>query len=101
MMFRHRNHSGARDRLVMMTGAFVLMAVLTGEVATSAVKPPSDSPNSAPSIEKQISAILSAQSSAWNRGDIDAFMDHYWKSDRMSFNSGGKTTRGWAATKAN
>ncbi|MBD3769955.1 MAG: hypothetical protein IE925_07375 [Rhodobacterales bacterium] len=27
-----------------------------------------------------ITALLNAQDAAWNRGDIDAFMDGYWKS---------------------
>lgn len=52
-------------------------------------------------IAKPINAVLRAQAAAWNRGDIDAFMEHYWKSDRLTFSSGGKTTRGWSNTKAN
>ncbi len=43
--------------------------------------------------------ILQKQAAAWNRGDIDAFMEHYWKSDDLTFSSGGKTTRGWQTTK--
>jgi len=45
-----------------------------------------------------IQAVLRAQIDAWNRGDIDAFMDHYWKSGDLTFSSRGKTTRGWQAT---
>jgi len=45
--------------------------------------------------------ILQTQAAAWNRGDIDAFMDHYWKSEDLTFSSGGKTTRGWQTTKDN
>ena len=41
------------------------------------------------------------QADAWNRGDIDGFMEHYWKSDKLTFSSGGKTTRGWSSTKEN
>jgi uncharacterized protein (TIGR02246 family) len=46
-----------------------------------------------------IEAILTKQAAAWNRGDIDAFMDGYWKSDELTFSSGGETTRGWTQTK--
>ena len=46
-----------------------------------------------------INHLLSEQAAAWNRGDIDAFMEYYWKSDQLTFSSGGKTTRGWKATK--
>ncbi len=60
----------------------------------------------------EIRAVLDAQVQAWNAGDIDAFMAHYWKSDELTFVSTqkeddpatetardvSKTTRGWQAT---
>jgi uncharacterized protein (TIGR02246 family) len=49
----------------------------------------------------EIRAVLAQQAEAWNRGDIDAFMEHYWKSDELTFSSGGQTTRGWKSTKEN
>lgn len=45
-----------------------------------------------------IRRILKAQQQAWNSGDIDEFMNFYWKSDDLTFSSGGKVTRGWQAT---
>lgn len=51
-------------------------------------------------VSEQIEAVLAQQAAAWNRGDVEAFMDHYWKSDDLAFSSGGRITRGWAATKA-
>jgi ketosteroid isomerase-like protein len=45
-----------------------------------------------------IEAVLYDQADAWNRGDIDVFMEGYWKSDKLSFSSNGKVTRGWQAT---
>jgi len=50
------------------------------------------------SVRKAVTSILTAQQDAWNRGDIDAFMEHYWKSEELTFSSEGKTTRGWKAT---
>src|SRR5262245_12168972 len=47
----------------------------------------------------EIEAVLTKQAAAWNRGDIESFMEHYWKSDQLTFSSGGETTRGWQATK--
>ena len=35
------------------------------------------------------------QQEAWNRGDIDAFMEGYWRSDETVFVSGDEVTRGW------
>lgn len=50
-------------------------------------------------LSRELTSILTSQSHAWNRGDIDAFMTAYWNSDKLSFSSGGKTTRGWTATR--
>lgn len=43
--------------------------------------------------------ILERQAGAWNRGDIDTFMTDYWKSENLTFSSGGETRRGWDATR--
>jgi ketosteroid isomerase-like protein len=43
----------------------------------------------------EIRAVMAAQVSAWNRGDIDGFMAGYARSDRTEFVSGQKITRGW------
>jgi ketosteroid isomerase-like protein len=50
------------------------------------------------SVRGAIESVLRVQEEAWNRGDIDAFMEHYWKSESLTFSSGGKTTRGWTDT---
>lgn len=50
------------------------------------------------SIRDTVESILRAQEDAWNRGDLDAFMKYYWKSEALTFSSGGKTTRGWTET---
>ncbi len=52
-------------------------------------------------VARAINEILDIQTKAWNDGDVDAFMEFYWKSDDLTFSSTGSTTRGWEATKAN
>ena len=47
---------------------------------------------------KDIKLVLTKQAEAWNRGDIEGYMDGYWKSDSLLFTSGGKIQRGWKAT---
>ena len=42
-----------------------------------------------------IRGVMNAQVAAWNRGDIDGFMDGYLRSDKIEFVSAGKVTRGW------
>ena len=42
-----------------------------------------------------IRAVLDAQAAAWNRGDIEGYMDGYERSDQTLFVSGDTLTRGW------
>ena len=49
-------------------------------------------------LAKEIESILKVQAGCWNRKDIDGFMQTYWKSEKLTFSSGGNTTRGWQAT---
>jgi uncharacterized protein (TIGR02246 family) len=44
-----------------------------------------------------IQDVLTAQVAAWNRGDIEAFMDGYARTDSLRFASGGSVQRGWEA----
>ncbi len=50
------------------------------------------------SAEQQIRSVLANQQQAWNNGDIDGFMQGYWKSDKLRFASGNKFRHGWQAT---
>jgi ketosteroid isomerase-like protein len=43
----------------------------------------------------EIRAVMSAQVTAWNRGDVDGFMNGYARSGATEFISGDKLTRGW------
>jgi hypothetical protein len=45
-----------------------------------------------------ISQLLMQQQADWNRGDISAFMEGYWKSDRLTFTGAAGITYGWQAT---
>jgi ketosteroid isomerase-like protein len=43
----------------------------------------------------EIRAVLSVQANAWNRGDIDGYMNGYARSRSTEFVSGDTLTRGW------
>lgn len=45
-----------------------------------------------------IRAVLTAQQTAWNAGDIPGFMAYYWHDEQLRFASGGTVTTGWQAT---
>ena len=47
---------------------------------------------------KKIKDILQTQVKAWNNGDIDAFMEYYWKSEQLQFIGSGGITYGWQNT---
>ena len=42
-----------------------------------------------------VRAVLEAQAAAWNRGDIDGYMDGYAREETTTFISGDSVTRGW------
>jgi ketosteroid isomerase-like protein len=39
--------------------------------------------------------VLDAQVTAWNRGDLDGYMNGYARTPELVFTSGGKVRRGW------
>jgi ketosteroid isomerase-like protein len=49
----------------------------------------------APSTTDQIHAVIQAQQEAWNRGDIDGFMNGYARARSTTFVSEDTVTRGW------
>jgi len=55
--------------------------------------------NSTTSIdEAEIQKIMQNQQIAWNQGDIDSFMQSYWKSDSLLFIGKSGITFGWQQT---
>jgi len=47
---------------------------------------------------KKVKAILQGQAAQWNKGDIEAFMQDYWKSDKLQFIGSKGVTYGWQQT---
>ncbi len=41
--------------------------------------------------------VLERQVADWNKGDLDAFLDGYWNSPKVVFQSGGNRFDGWEA----
>jgi ketosteroid isomerase-like protein len=48
-------------------------------------------------ISEAIKSVMNTQAAAWNAGDIESFMQGYWKSEQMKFVSGDNVSRGWQA----
>ena len=51
--------------------------------------------------EIQIRKIMANQEAAWNRGDLENFMDGYWHSDSLRFIGSKGLTYGWNQTLEN
>lgn len=80
-------------RTILAGAAFALIAACA--TPAGSVGPEADARASG-----EILALLEQQDEAWNRGDIDGFMEGYWVSPDLRFASGGDVTRGYAETLA-
>jgi len=72
--------------------ALLLVAMIS--LSVRAQNPPT--PNKRESrISSAVRAVLTAQSQAWNRGDLEGYMDGYARSPDTVFVSGDSVARGW------
>jgi len=44
--------------------------------------------------------MLQASAASWNAGDLDGFMDDYWRSEDLTFSGATGVTRGWENVRA-
>jgi len=73
-----------RYRILTATNLLLLLCVTSVFSQTKAAKD-----------AKAIQTVLDAQCAAWNRGDIEGFMDGYERSEKTVFVGGDNVTRGW------
>lgn len=77
----------------------ILLATLgLGACSTEMDLPPAAVENVSSLDEDLIRDVLQTQQDAWNRGDIPAFMEGYWKSEDLRFASRADITLGWQET---
>jgi ketosteroid isomerase-like protein len=76
----------------------ISLGAATGEFLTGveAGRPAAEADEKA--AESSIRAVLTAQTEAWNRGDIPGFMRGYVRGEALRFASGGTVQRGWQQT---
>ncbi len=46
-------------------------------------------------IKNEIQTVLDEQKKSWNTGNIEGFMEYYWKSEDFTFQSGDKRLKEW------
>ena len=54
--------------------------------------------NAIASDKDQIISIMNKQQQAWNNGDLEAFMQGYWKSEKLQFIGSKGINYGWQTT---
>jgi len=79
----------------MKTNLFPFLVVILILVPTWASTPQTRTKNA--KTEAAIRAVLDAQAAAWNRGDLEGYMDGYDRSPNTEFVSGDRINRGWQA----
>jgi ketosteroid isomerase-like protein len=71
--------------------ALIMLLSLAAFSSRSAGAPPQSDDAAA------ILTLLNDQTAAWNRGDIEGFMNGYWNSNQTEFVSSDGVSRGWQA----
>ncbi len=95
----HTLFSGARPLLMkLMKWALFALALHCHISIVSAQELSKLAPTVQDATKQTITQLLTVQAEAWNAGNLEKFMETYWKSDKLTFSSGGNTTRGWQAT---
>jgi ketosteroid isomerase-like protein len=67
----------------------LLLLLLPSRLDSTQPAAPDDSPTAA------ITSVLLDQQAAWNRADVNAFMNGYWNSLELTFAGASGITRGW------
>lgn len=82
-----------RSRVIVFVGVGIAFAALCWLLARQSLfgKPP----DTHDADRAAINAVLKAQQSAWNRGDVDAFLKGYWESPELTFSGSNGVSRGY------
>ena len=81
--------------------AGLLVAGLLAGCASAPPKLAATAPETPATVRRDIVALLTTQTAAWNRGDVAGFMHGYWPSDSLVFIGKSGLTYGYQATLSN
>jgi ketosteroid isomerase-like protein len=79
-----------KSRYLVALGVFALLLVFLPRSLTQSA--PSEQESAS---REAVTGVLRMQQNAWNRGDVAAFMEGYWKSPELTFAGSSGITRGW------
>ena len=86
------------NRAVVQLLAIAIALAVSQLQITQATTDPTPNTTPADEVATDLIQVVQKQAVAWNRGDLAEFMSPYWKDERLTFSSGGKTKRGWQGT---
>lgn len=75
-----------------------LMRTITTSILLASILSCSLPQISSNKAKEMIRTVLAQQQECWNRGDLDCFMQGYWKSDSLQFIGRSGINYGWQAT---
>jgi ketosteroid isomerase-like protein len=80
------------DALLRLSLVLIAAAVV---VSSSACAQSAETEKQAAANAVAIREVLEAQAAAWNRGDVEGYMDGYERAETITFISGDTVARGW------
>ncbi|HEX8072152.1 MAG TPA: nuclear transport factor 2 family protein [Pyrinomonadaceae bacterium] len=78
-----------KQRITVACVALSILCALAGCIAQP------DSARDNEQAAAAVRAVIEAQQAAWNRGDVEGYMDGYERAETTTFVSGDTITRGW------
>ena len=75
----------------------ILLALFAGVARNASLNAAADDRQS---DRAAITKILEAQQSNWNQGNVDAFLEGYWRSADLTFSGSSGIARGWDGVQA-
>ena len=87
-------------RLPFLFTPYLFAAALFGCQPEDREGPEASSPEASAQASQEITAMLHASAASWNAGDLEGFLDDYWRSEELSFSGAEGVTRGWDDVRA-
>ena len=79
-----------KNNIAILAGLLLLLA--------SACAPTARTPKQNANAKAEVQAVLNEQAACWSRGDLECYMQGYWKSDSLLFVGSRGLTYGWQQT---
>ncbi|WP_299120286.1 nuclear transport factor 2 family protein [uncultured Winogradskyella sp.] len=77
---------------------FALLSISCVSIKTDVITDRIEKSDNQASAEAGIRLVMEAQEIAWNKHDLEGFMEGYWKSDSLKFYGSNGLTKGWQNT---